>query len=58
MGLAAYNVGGMIIHHLVQLPIEHKGKTAGYWPLSKVAQKVMRIKLRSLKLMKFQCYQI
>ena len=49
-GLAAYNVGGVTVHRLFQLPIEHEGKTAGYWPLSKVAQKVMRTTLRSLKL--------
>ena len=48
--LAAYNVGGMTVHHLFQLPIEHEGKTAGYWPLSKLAQKVMRTNLCSLKL--------
>ena len=49
-GLAAYNVGGVTVHRLFQLPIEHEGKTAGYWSLSKVAQKVMRTNLRSLKL--------
>ena len=49
-GLAAYNVGVVTVHRLFQLPIEHKGKTAGYWSLSKVAQKVMRTNLRSLKL--------
>ena len=49
-GLAAYNVGGVTVHRLFQLPIEHEGKIAGYWPLSKVAQKVMRTNLRSLKL--------
>ena len=49
-GLAAYNVGGVTVHRLFQLPIEHGGKTAGYWALSKVAQKVMRTNLRSLKL--------
>ncbi|MCH8163447.1 MAG: AAA family ATPase, partial [Proteobacteria bacterium] len=49
-GLAAYNVGGVTVHRLFQLPIEHEGKTAGYWALSKVAQKVMRTNLRSLKL--------
>ena len=38
------------MHRLFQLPIEHEGKTAGYWSLSKVAQKVMRTNLRSLKL--------
>ena len=49
-GLAAYNVGGVTVHRLFQLPIEHEGKTAGYRSLSKVAQKVMRTNLRSLKL--------
>ena len=49
-GLAAYNVGGVTVHRLFQLPIEHEGKTAGYWSLSKVAQKVMRTNLRSFKL--------
>ena len=29
-GLAAYNVGGVTVHGLFQLPIEHEGKTAGY----------------------------
>ena len=33
--LAAYNVGGVMIHRLFQLPIEHEGKTAGYWPRTK-----------------------
>ena len=32
------------------MPIEHEGKTAGYWSLSEVVQKVMRTNLRSLKL--------
>ena len=49
-GLAAYNVGGVTVHRLFHLPIEHEGKTAGYWALSKVAQKVMRTNLCSLKL--------
>ena len=49
-GLAAYNLGGVTVHQLFQLPNEHEGKTAGYWSLSKVAQKVMRTNLRSLKL--------
>ena len=49
-GLAAFNVGGVTIHRLFQLPIEHEGKQAGYWSLSKAAQKVMRSTLRSLKM--------
>ena len=39
------------IHRLFQLPIEHEGKEAGYWSLSKDAQKVMKTTLRSLKLL-------
>ena len=34
-GLAAFNVGGLTIHRLFQLPIEHEGKTAGYWSFPK-----------------------
>jgi len=49
-GLVTYNVGGVTIHHLFQLPIEHDGKTAEYWPLSKATQKVMCTNLCSLKL--------
>ena len=40
-GLAAFNVGGMTLHCLFQLPIEHDGKGAGYWPLSKEVQKFL-----------------
>ena len=29
--LAAYNIGGVTVHRLFQLPVEHQGKTAGYW---------------------------
>ena len=50
IGLAAYNVGDVTVHQLFQLPIEHEGKTAGYWSLSKVAQRVMHTNLCSLKL--------
>ena len=34
-GLAAFNVGGVTIHRLLQLPIEHEGRAAGYWWLGK-----------------------
>ena len=34
-GLAAFNVGGVTIHRLLQLPIEHEGRTAGYWKLGR-----------------------
>ena len=49
-GLAAHNVGGVTVHRLFQLPIEHEGKTAGYWSLSKDVQKIMRTNLNGLKL--------
>ena len=49
-GLAAFNVGSLTIHRLFQLPIEHKGKTAEYWSLSKVSQKVIKTKLHNVKL--------
>ena len=49
-GLAAFNIGGLTIHRLFQLPIEQEGKSAQYWSLSKASQKVMKTKLRSLKL--------
>ena len=47
-GLAAFNVGGLTIHRLFQLPIKYEGKTADYWPLSRDAQKVMRTTLCSV----------
>ena len=41
-GLAAFNDGGMDIHSIFQLPIEHEGRQAGYWSLSKTSQKVIK----------------
>ena len=49
-GLASYNIGGITVHRMFTLPIEHEGRTAGYWRLSKETQKVMRTNLKSLKL--------
>ena len=49
-GLAAFNVGGVTIHRLFQLPIEHNSKTAGYWSLPKTSQKVMKTSLRNVKI--------
>ncbi len=49
-GLAAFNVGGVTIHRLFQLPIEHEGKAAGYWSLPKASQKVMKTTLRHVKI--------
>ena len=50
-GLAAYIINGVTVHRLFQLPIEHEGKTAGYWSLPKESQKVMRANFRMLKLL-------
>ena len=47
--IAAYNVGGVTIHRLLQLPIEHEGRTAGYWRLGKDPLKVMRRSLSKLR---------
>ena len=47
-GLAAFNVGGVTIHRLLQLPIEHEGRTAGYWRLGK---DVMHNSLSKLRLL-------
>ena len=45
-GIAAFNVDGLTIHRLFQLPIEHEGKTAGYWALNKEAQKRKKMTLK------------
>ena len=50
-GLAAFNIGGITIHRLLQLPIEHEGKTTGYWRLGRDALKVMRSSLSQLRLL-------
>ena len=49
-GLAAFNVGGITIHRLFQLPVEHEGKSATYWSLPKPSQKVMKNTLRHVKI--------
>ena len=46
-GLAAFNVGGVTLHRLFQLPIEHEGKPADYWPLPK---ETLRKTFKGLKL--------
>ena len=50
-GLAAFNIGGVTIHRLLQLPIEHEGKTTGYWRLERDALKVMCSSLSQLRLL-------
>ena len=49
-GLAAFNVGGITIHRLFQLPVEHAARAATYWSLSKSSQKVMKTTLCNVKL--------
>ncbi len=49
-GLAAFNVGGITVHRLFQLPIEHEGRAAGYWSLPKASQKVMKTTLCHVKM--------
>ena len=49
-GQASFNVGGITTYQLFRLPIEHEGKTAGYWSLPKVSQKVMKTNLREVSL--------
>ena len=50
IGLAAFNVGGVTLHRLFQLPVEHATKAPSYWPLPKTSQKVMRATLSDVKL--------
>uniref|UniRef100_A0A1X7SQG3 ATP-dependent DNA helicase n=1 Tax=Amphimedon queenslandica TaxID=400682 RepID=A0A1X7SQG3_AMPQE len=63
-GIAAFNVGGLTIHRLFQLPIEHEGKTAGYWALNKEAQKRIKMTLKNLKIIivdevtSYNCHQL
>ena len=49
-GLAAFNVGGVTMHRLFQLPIEHSARAAGYWALPKQSQKVMKTTLSNVRL--------
>ena len=49
-GLAAFNVGGVTIHRLLQLPIEHE-RNQSYWPLPKDSRKVLMGNLKKLKLL-------
>ncbi|XP_066600007.1 uncharacterized protein [Prorops nasuta] len=48
-GIAAFNVDGLTIHRLFQLPVEH-GRTAHYTELSDVALKVFREELKNVEL--------
>ena len=48
-GISAYNIGGMTIHRLLQLPIEH-GKTPKYRPLTDEALEIVRKELKDVSL--------
>lgn len=48
-GIAAFNVNGMTIHKLLQLPVEHNG-TAKYYPLSDAALNKIRLILKDVDL--------
>lgn len=49
-GIAAFNINGLTIHRLLQLPVEH-GKTPQYRPLSDESLKVVRQRLHNLILL-------
>ena len=49
-GLAAFNVGGVTMHRLFELPVEHSARAAGYWALPKQSQKVMKATLGNVRL--------
>ena len=49
-GLAAFNIDGVTVHRLFQLPVEHDSKTSTYWPLPIESLKVMRNGFRNVKL--------
>ena len=44
-------MGSVTIHRLLQLPIEHEGRAAGYWKLGKDALKVMHASLSQFRLL-------
>ena len=48
-GIAAFNVNGLTIHRLFQLPVEH-GTTAKYAPLSEAVRKIMKNQLKKVSL--------
>ncbi|XP_066599997.1 uncharacterized protein [Prorops nasuta] len=48
-GIAAFNIDGLTIHRVFQLPVEH-GRTAKYTELSDVAIKVIREELKNVTL--------
>ena len=49
-GIAAFNINGLTIHRLLQLPVEH-GKTPQYRPLSDDSLKIIRQRFHNLILL-------
>ena len=47
--LASFIIRGVSVHRLFILPVEHEGRTTGYWSLSKDAQKTVKTLLRQVK---------
>uniref|UniRef100_A0A1X7TL50 ATP-dependent DNA helicase n=1 Tax=Amphimedon queenslandica TaxID=400682 RepID=A0A1X7TL50_AMPQE len=47
---AAFNIGGLTIHRLFLLPIEHGEMTSKYWPFNKEALKRIQITLKNLRI--------
>ena len=45
-GLASFIIRGVTVHRLFIHPVEHEERTAGYWSLSKDAQKTLKTLLR------------
>ncbi|XP_070529626.1 uncharacterized protein [Cardiocondyla obscurior] len=48
-GIAAFNIDGLTVHRLLQLPVEH-GQTSKYKPLSNHVLKVLRTELKEVVL--------
>ena len=48
-GIAAFNIDGLTVHRLLQLPVEH-GQTSKYKPLSNHVLKVLRAELKDVVL--------
>ena len=49
-GLAAFNVGGITLHRLFRLPVEHDSRGATYWRLCPKSQKNYAYKTSQFKI--------
>uniref|UniRef100_A0A1X7UQN5 ATP-dependent DNA helicase n=1 Tax=Amphimedon queenslandica TaxID=400682 RepID=A0A1X7UQN5_AMPQE len=48
--IAAFNIGGLTIHRLFLLPMEHEDMTSEYWPFNKEALKRIQKTLKNLRI--------